>query len=203
MKTTMSRVVASLTLSLGVLAMSAFAQIASPDGSLWNTVNNTTSGLRAIPVFSYDPGTGMMTVDTRGSNGLRDTVGNGTIAGDDVGAISLIVTSPNGTIQAPFTGLDLTQFLNWSSQYFAGKIQAIGTPLAATSQFLVPGVYPFVQYATGLTAAAFGPVEMAVNFQANAPGAVLNGRVQIVPEPATFGLIGTALVAVLGYIRRR
>lgn len=204
MKTTMSRVVASLTLSLGVFALSAFAQIASPDGSLWNVVtNNVPGGGRAVPVVSYNPATGMMSLDTRGLNGAVDTVGNGTIASDDVGMISLIVPGPDGATQAPFTGLDLTQFISWSNAYFAGKEQIIGNGLTPANQFLVPGVYPVIQYAAGLSAADFGPVEMAVNFTAGAPGAVLNGRVQVVPEPATFGLIGTALIAGLGFIRRR
>jgi hypothetical protein len=135
----------------------------------------------------------MLSVDTRGLNRLDDTPDytmiGGPIGHDDVGLISLIVESPvqGGTFQAPFTGVDLMQYLSWSALYFGGNYATAGTSLSfGGNQFLWPGVYPYVQLPMGLTAADFGVVELVVLFDVFSPGAEVradaNG-VQIVPEP--------------------
>ena len=201
MKKNLSRVVAVLTLVLGVFAVSAIAQPA-PDGSLWNVVNNP-SGQRIVPVVYYDPSTAILSVDTRGLDRTADTAANtGAIADDDVGLITLLVTSLQGTALPPFNG-GFDNGIAWVSQYFAGKNQTIGT--AVLGQYLLPGVKDVLQFPAGTPAASLdgAAVEMAVNFAPNSPGNVLTGRVQIVPEPAALGLFGAALLALAGAARRR
>lgn len=196
-----SRFLAGLALVLGLCAANAFAiDPPAPDGSLWNVVNNTSSGQRAIPVVYYDNATGILSVDTRGVNRTVDTVGNaGAIGADDVGLITLLVTGPAATSTfAPFAG-GFDNGVAWTTQFFAGKMQTIGT--AVFGQYLPPGVYPFHQYPVG-TNLAGAPVEMAVNFAPNQPGGILRGVVQI-PEPASFGLIGSVALGLVGLLRRR
>lgn len=186
-------------LLLGVMGAPIFA---APDPALWNVVNNP-NGMRIVPDVVYNPATGMVSVDTRGLDGVVSTVGNGTIAGDDVGLISFILTGPDGVAQAPFTGLDLTQFISWSNSYFNGKEQIVGTALTPANQFLVPGVYPIVQYAPNLPLSTFGAVEIGVNFTSGTSGSILFGRVQAVPEPGTCSLISALGLAGIAAFRRR
>ncbi|MEM7314757.1 MAG: PEP-CTERM sorting domain-containing protein, partial [Planctomycetota bacterium] len=76
--------------------------------------------------------------------------------------------------------------------------------VGAGCNFLAPtGRQDVLQYATGLTEADFGVVEMAVNYDTGVPGGIIFGGVQIVPEPSTFALFGTALLGLLGFVRRR
>lgn len=201
MKKNLSRVVAVLTLVLGVFAVSAFAQPA-PNPALWNVVNNP-SGQRIVPVVYYNPATAILSVDTRGVDGAATTPSNaGAIAGDDVGMITLLVTGIQGNFLTPFGG-GFEDGVAWSGQYFAGKMQTIGTTIVG--QYLPPGIKNVIQYPAGTPAASLdgAAVEMAVNFAPNQPGNVLLGRVQIVPEPAALGLFGAALLALAGAARRR
>jgi hypothetical protein len=192
----------------GLIAVASMSVVAlaqpGPDPSLWNNVTNP-GGLRAVPVVYYDPGTGILSLDSRGLDGVSNTADGMTIGGDDVGAISLLVRGPEPTNAiAPFTNgnFDTTNFILWSYQYFAGRAQLIGSA-TPTGQFIRPGVNNMFQYATGLGAADFQDVEMAVNFMSGAPGANLFGSVQIVPEPAILSLFGSALLGLGAFCRRR
>lgn len=191
MKTTLLTAILAAACILGP-ATRLCGQCTNPDPTIWNVVNNTTSGLRAIPMVNYDPATGMLSVDTLGVDRVRNTAAAASIGGDDVGMISLLVQGPPGDVQLPFSSLDLFQLIPWSSAYFAGKMQIIGYVLLPSHQFLLPWVYPTIEYPSGLTAADFGTVEIAVNFTANAPGDVLHGRVCIVPEPENVALLWVA-----------
>jgi hypothetical protein len=171
------RVCAIVFLVLGSAFSSVFGQ-PPPNPALWNVVNNP-SGQRIVPVVYYNPATAILSVDTRGLDGVADTAANtGAIADDDVGLITFLVTGPSATALPPFNG-GFDNGIAWVSQYFAGKMQTIGT--AVLGQYLAPGVKDFFQYPAGTPAAALdgAVVEMAVNFAPNSPGNVLNGRVQI------------------------
>ena len=201
MNRVLRRVGVVVFLVLGSAFSSLFGQ-PPPDPSLWNVVNNP-SGQRIVPVVYYDPSTAILSVDTRGLDRTADTAANtGAIADDDVGLITLLVTSLQGTALPPFNG-GFDNGIAWVSQYFAGKNQTIGT--AVLGQYLLPGVKDVLQFPAGTPAASLdgAAVEMAVNFAPNSPGNVLTGRVQIVPEPAALGLFGAALLALAGAARRR
>jgi hypothetical protein len=189
-----SRVVmASVVLSAAL----AFGQ-ASPDGSLWMGDANP-DGSQAVPVVEYEPETGLMYLNTLGLNQAADTADRMTLGGDDVGTISLSVTGPDAT---DFLLSGFIDGVVWNGQNFAGKAQIFG--VSAGSNFLAPaGRTDVLQYPTGLTEADFGDVEMAVNYASGVPGGIIFGGVQIVPEPSTFALFGSALLGLLGFVRRR
>lgn len=181
----------------------SFAQC-TPNPSLWTIGSIPPGRTLGTPLVCYDPVTGIMAVNGRGVNGVSDTVGNaGTIGGDDVGFISLLVTGPPATANLlPAFGDGIA----WISQYFNGRQQSIGN--AITGQYVPTdqgdGFYRFSQYPTGLTAADFGEVEIATNFAPQAPGGIMFGRVQIaIPEPATgMVVLGSVLFGLLKLRRR-
>lgn len=184
-----------------VIASVAVAQPA-PDPNLWNVVNNP-SGLRAVPAVIYDPATGIMSLDNRGLNGVSDTAGGSAIGGDDVGTISLLVRGPAPLSNFPpfqDATFDPTNGIAWSYQYFNGRAQLIGTTV--TGQYIRPGVNDIFQYATNLGPSDFQDVEMAINFTAGAPGSILFGSVQVVPEPAMLTLVGAVLAGIAAFRRR-
>jgi hypothetical protein len=197
MKTTRTSPLSLIVLAL--LAPAAAQGQVTPDPSLWTpaTVTNP-SGARPVPVVQYDPATGILSVNTLGVNGASDTIKPTTIGGDDVGMISLLVTSQpaTGTLLSGIVG-----DMEWSGQHFNAKQQVFGVP--AADQFLAPGTTDVFQYPAGLTPADFGPVEMGINFSLADPGAVLFGSVQFAGSncPAdldTSGYVGVDdLLAVL------
>ncbi len=183
---------ASPLLFLAIGALSVTAQ-PPPNGSLWNSINNP-SGQRPIPVVFYDQSTGILAVDTRGVDRISNTPTNaGIIGGDDVGMITLLVTGPRPiSVFAPFNlPFDPIMGLAWSSMHFGGKMQLLGNVIIG--QYVTPGVYPVFQYPVG-SALVGNAVEMAVNFAPGAPGNVLNGVVQNVPEPTLGGLLLAGLL---------
>jgi hypothetical protein len=183
---------------LGIAPL-AFGQ-PSPDPNLWGppTIVNP-SGLRPVPAVFYDPSTGILSLDNRGLDGVSNTVGGMMIGGDDVGTISLLVEGPEPIASIPpFVNgcYDLCLIL-WVYQYFNGKAQLIGSG-TPSNQFIRPAVNDIFQYVPG-TAPQFGEVEMGINFAFGQPGAILFGRVQIVPEPASWiaGILGLCFFALL------
>jgi hypothetical protein len=152
-----------------------------------------------VPVVEYEPETGLMYVNTLGMNQSLDTADRMSIGGDDVGAISFSVEGPDAD---NFILTGFTDGVVWNGQNFAGKAQIFG--VSAGANFLAPGARTeILQYTTGLTEADFGTVEMAVNYSTGVPGGIIFGGVQIVPEPSTFALFGSALLGLLGFVRRR
>ncbi|MEM7312294.1 MAG: PEP-CTERM sorting domain-containing protein [Planctomycetota bacterium] len=181
--------------SVLILAASASAQ--DPDASLWSGDVNP-DGSQIVPVVSYDPSTGLMSVNTAGMNQAVDSADCLTIGGDDAGMISILITGPE-----PLS-FDLDGFQNgvvWGTNYFNGKAQAFG--VAAGCQFLEVGTTQVMTYDMGLTEADFGEVEMAVNYELGVPGGIIFGGVQIVPEPSSLGLMVVSLLGLIGFVRRR
>lgn len=168
-----------------------------PSPLLWTVVSISPGRTAGIPDFCYDPATGIVSVDTRGLNGIADTIGNtGTIAGDDVGIISMLVTGP------PHTNLLLPAFgdgIAWISQYFLGRQQTIGT--AVLGQYLPVGITPISQYPTGLTPLEFGEIEIAINFAPGAPGGIMTGY--MLPEPRVAVAVFVAGILALQATRPR
>ncbi len=180
--------------TMAMMASQAFAQC-NPRPELWTVLSIPPGRTAGIPVVCYDPATGVVSVDTRGVNHAIDTVQNtGEIQGDDVGPISLFFRgSPTSTLLlAPFQ-----DGIAWTMNYFLLGPQIVGTPVAGW--YLPVGVTEVLQYAPGLTGVHFGDVEMAINFAPMAPGGVVLGSVQLVPEPSSFAM----LLAILCYSKHR
>jgi hypothetical protein len=199
MKTLTSRIV--LVASI-LLSSAAFGQVtANPDAALWGGGATNPSGDSAVPIFQYDPATGSMWISTVGLNGTADTTTRTAIEADDVGLISVSIEGP----EAISTAAELNGFNDgvvWNGMFFNGKQQVFG--VGAGAEFLAPteGLVGWT-YATGLTEADFGTVEVAVNFATGTPGATIFGGVQIVPEPSAVAIALPALLCLLGLVRRR
>lgn len=179
-------------LFLAGLAASAGAQV-PPNPELWSHATNP-NGMRIVPSVWYEPDFGILFLDTRGLDGEVNAQGNATIAGDDVGMIAIIVGRGDLVPLPPFDGLDLAQGIFWNcGAGFSCQYGLTGTPLSNEHNFLVPGVYSVFQLSRGLSSSDFGAVEMAVNFAAGQPSAVLEGRVVVVPEPHGGWCLGLCL----------
>lgn len=169
----------------------------APDPGLWNIIRNP-NGQRIVPVVYYDPQTHILSIDTRGMDRQVNTVGNSVIGGDDVGMITVLHNAWTvAEVLPPFRNHDFDMGIIWSHQQFAGKYQMIGT--AILGQFAYPGVYPLFRFHPGSQGVVGSLVEMAVNFSPQAPGNVLLGSIQEVPEPMPLTTIGTLLVSLLGW----
>jgi hypothetical protein len=182
-------VIASMTFSL----MPCHAQPA-PDPSLWEPTVFNPSGQRVVPVVYYDSTTGVLGMDTRGLNRIKDTPNytmppGGPILHDDVGFNGFVLHCPiaGGTFLPPFDQFfDPEQGIGYATFYSGQRYTLIVNP--GVNTFLRPDVYSVLQLPTGLDAAAFPLMEMAVNFGPNLGNALFPSRpnrVQIVPEPSS------------------
>ena len=91
-----------------------------------------------------------------------------------------------------------TLFYGWSSSFFRGKFQAFeGFSNGLETDFDI------AQFAAGLDAADFGPVEWGGLPVAGEPGVSGFETVIIVPEPATMALLSLGGLIVLARRRRR
>ena len=168
-----------------------------PDG---NPVTNPGSTAPLFPWVTYDPSTGIVSLWNVGWNRQVDTVGNTTIAGDDIGMISLLVpvVDPNvGSMAQRLIGgpSGFQDGVLWNTfAYFNGKVQLGGTP--ATGQFapISNDPIPVFQLPAGLDFSIFGPnpqVEMGINFGPNQPGGTLFCEV---PEPSGLAILGATIL---------
>jgi hypothetical protein len=187
-----------VVIALGTTASSVRGQ-PLPDPDLWGpaTVVNP-SGLRPVPVLAYDPATGIMSLDNLGVDRVSNTPGGSSIGGDDVGVIAVRVSGPTVLeCLPPFMGgtFDPTNMIGWSCPGFSPHPWLIGTS-TPNGQYIRPGRHDLFLYPPGLGAAHFFSVEIAVNFAVALPGAVLSGRVQVVPEPSVLSctLLATCLI---------
>jgi hypothetical protein len=157
-----------------------------------------------VPVVYYNAITGILGLDTRGLNRVKDTpdftAPAGPIEYDDVGFIGLIVYTPitGGTFLPPFDQLfDPVQVLLYTASYSGGRYQLlVNGPI---DRFLWPGVYSVLQLPTGLSQSDFPSVEMAVSFGPPPPPCCgvftqAPNRVQIVPEPNVHMVLTTAVL---------
>jgi hypothetical protein len=178
-----------------LLSSSALGQ-PEPDPGAWTYITNP-SGLQVVPVVGYDPNTGVLFVDTRGLNRVADTFSGDPIAGDDVGLIGILVPSPQPA-ELYLSGWRGTNGAGteWIIAYASDKTQAMG--ITHLDEYLLPiGVTDVARFATGLGAADFGVVEMAINFESGSPGATIHGVVQLpgaVPPIADAGPDQTVFV---------
>jgi hypothetical protein len=175
----------------------------APDPSLWEPPVFNPSGQRVVPVVYYDATTGILGLDTRGLNRIKDTPDYTTIPGpieyDDVGFIGFLLHTPitGGTFFPPFDQLfDPVQGLIYHADYSGGAYTLLA--MGATGRFLWPGVYSVLQLPTGLKQSDFPFVEMAVSFgpipQCCGVFIPAPNRVQIVPEPSVHMVLTTALL---------
>jgi hypothetical protein len=206
-----SRQIPIITSLVGQIALSAFVASISVMGSesfgqcdprpeLWTVVSIPPGQTTGIPAVCYDPVDGVLSLNTQGQNGVIDTASNSLIDGDDVGMISILVTGPQNWSVYPEFGdnFDLTSGVFWFSNHISSRFNIVGTPIIG--QFLFPpGQFDIGQFAPGLDPSDFSLVEIAINFSQNAPGGIIAGRVQFVPEPSRLAV----LLSILGLLRRR
>lgn len=167
-----------------LLATASFGQC-TPDPSLWTVLSVPPGRTAGTPVVCYDPATGLLTIDSRGMDGVAQTIGNADeIQGDDIGPIAFILW--DGTLGQML----LPQFLNgvaWVMGNTVSTTRVIGTPV--TGWYLPVGITGVLQYPTGLTPDHFYPyVELTINFAPNQPGGIMLGSVQFVPEPSALAI---------------
>lgn len=97
-----------------------------------------------IPDVTYNPQDGHLLVGTDGAE-----------------LISVIIEGPAAmSIEKWTNGSTEDGVTNWQQEYFAGAEQWVGAGSAIASGFVAQGSYHIATYATGLTAADFGAVEI-------------------------------------------
>ncbi len=155
-----------------------------PDPTLWDIVHNP-SGERIVPVVAYHSGNGNLSINTLGLNQLLETFDGRQIGGDDVGMISMVIEGP--AAEQFFWDGCVTCGVIWNSTYFDGRQQLFG--IGTQNEYAMPTAeIPIFKYPQGLSANDFGNVQLGVNFAWGQPGDILNGSVQIVPEPSSVSL---------------
>jgi hypothetical protein len=176
----------------------------APDPSLWEPPIFNPSGQRVVPVLYYDWTTGILGLDTRGLNRVKDTPDytgpGGPIVHDDVGFVAFSIYTPitGGIFLPPFDQMfDPVQALSYNGFYSGGRYTLLVS--GSTGRFLWPGVYSALQLPTGLNQGDFQMVELAVNFGPGLFGSGFIGtpgsqnRIQVVPEPSAL-MVTTALL---------
>ncbi len=152
-------------------------------------VTNPGSAVPLVPVVTYDPFTGIISLLNSGANRMVDSSDNVTIGGDDVGMIALQILVPSFQPVTQFLPvLDIDHGLAWQSAYFNGKVSLNG--ITAGGSFLPISSSPIdlLQITPGLERSDFGvgylnsTVEMAVNFAFAAPGSTIWGPLVILGE---------------------
>ena len=147
---------------------------------LAQSLSATASAIENVPMFVYDPATGLLNMDTNQS-------------GTDK-LVSFLVTSPKALEILKFKDGTFDENNGWAQQYFNGKEQWI-----ATFGSGVAGAWNIADFATGLDLSSFGTVEYGVR-RADGSGYTGFTAVTLVPEPSALGLIA---LAGLGVLRRR
>lgn len=177
------------------------------------------------PVFKYYPADGMVTVVNVGRDGVVNSADNGRRDGDDLGLISLLLSKATDPTTLEAALPPFADGVAWGAPvFFNGSIQLQGT--AVTGQFLPVNVEETALFRieTDLGVADFlnmdGVVQIEVgnNDAAGAPGRTLFADIPeadirmdggaiifdplVIPEPSSFALLATALLAGLGLRRR-
>lgn len=130
----------ALTLSLGIIGASSSAMADDVAGN-------------GIPNIFYNAATGALTVNP-----------------DNAQLISIIVSGPAATsINRWGNGTNGDGVTGWAQQYFNGAEQWVGAGGAVSGEYVSPvnSTYQIATYATGLTAADFGQVEIGAQDPAN------------------------------------
>ncbi len=202
----MKKLCSFLIVTVAVMfAATANANWVSGDGT--NPVVNPDSQLALIPNVNYEPDTGIIWIDTLGTNGVNDTLADPALQGDDVGMVSFQIES--SAMQLEFLLNGFVDNMVWSGTYFADKVQMFG--IAAGREFVEPsGRIDLVRMPTGLDASNFGAGEIGVNFSSTVAGEILfnNGThadcppINIVPEPCGLGIAGILVLGLIFGYRR-
>lgn len=162
---------------------------------------NPNSGLEMRPQLIYDGASGLLSIANAGENGIVDSQDNTTLAGDDVGMISVVITVappvPLTTVLPIFA-----DGIAWAAPVnFDGRVQVSGNAPAAS--FLPVAEQPtgIVQLPAGLQAIDFVgdlgeiEIEIGINHQFGVPGLTLfsvgdpiaSGAFAILPGPELGG----------------
>ena len=189
-------------------------------------INPNPGGQLQSPVFTYNDVDGRIYVNNAGANGIVDSADNRTLAGDDVGLISWLISFPNDP-GAGFPSAILPDFIDgigWPAPtWFNNKLQQTGSVVSGNFLTISDEPIPVMQLPVGLTMDDFtGPngtieIEVGLNFADMTPGAtIINpdaanpncgvGGVppfSIVPEPSSLAIMLPMLVGLLAIVRQR
>ena len=215
-------VVLAIALGLFAFSTSNAQRWAGGDGSPVLNPNGGADFSAGGPVFRYYEETGSFTIVNAGPNGTVDSTDNMTLASDDAGLVSLLITmqdAENANITASLDGFE--DGIAWAAPVgFNGKIQLSGNAISASFLPIVADERELFVLDSGLALDMFRDddgnigIETGVNFNFGQPGNTLfsvgdpiaSGAfeyVPAVPEPSTVVLLGSAVLAIFGIARRR